>query len=149
MPVLSPTVLEIEREIVAPVERVFAALSQAELLQKWHAPFDYTVHHAEVDLRVGGTYRITMKPPGKEIYHTAYGTYQEITPNVKLVYTWQWDDDSHPGVENTLVTLGFESIDGTTTKLKLRHERFPNEAECEDHQKGWNACLDNLPKALD
>src|SRR3954467_14261328 len=87
-------VLEVRRLIRAPRQRVFDAWTKAEELKAWHAPGPLTVSLAEIDLRVGGAYRIHMQAPdGSE--HRASGVYREIDPPRKVVYTWGWDGD-HP-----------------------------------------------------
>ena len=85
--------LEIKRLIKAPRERVFEAWTNAEQLKKWFGPDeDIVVPQTKVDLRAGGKYRIQMKKPDGE-FHTATGTYREVKPPERLVFTWSWEKD--------------------------------------------------------
>src|ERR1700730_6279964 len=66
------------------------------------APRDGTSAEAVLDVRVGGSFRITMK--GKERDHMQVGTYQVVDRPSKLVFTWSAIEK--PG-EVTLVTVEF------------------------------------------
>ena len=81
------TVVEVRRVIRAPRQRVFEAWTKPEELKRWHAPGPMTVSLAEVDLRVGGRYRIHMVAPSGE-EHRVVGTYREVDPPRRLTYSW-------------------------------------------------------------
>ena len=137
--------LRLERTLNATPERVYRAFTEPALLKQWHAPGDYAAESVEADVRVGGTYSITMKSPaGTE--HTTRGTYQEVVPNERLVYTWRWQDEAHD-VGETLVTIQLQP-EGEATRLTLTHERFPNGKARESHQQGWTGCLDNFERRM-
>jgi uncharacterized protein YndB with AHSA1/START domain len=143
--------LEITRLIKAPRERVFEAWIDPEQLKKWFGPDDdLVVPLAKVDLRVGGKYRIQMKRPDGE-FHTAVGTYRDVKPPERLVFTWAWEKDgSEPDfgeVEPTemLVTLEFRAR-GEQTELLLRQEKFASVESRDRHDHGWNGALDKLEK---
>ena len=132
--------LEVRRTIRAPRQRVFDAWTKAEDLKRWHAPGPLTVSHAEIDLRVGGGYRIHMREPGgKE--HRVSGVYRVVEPPKRVVYTWSWDGD-HP-VKDSVVTLEFIER-GDSTEVVLRHEGFPNAQERENHNNGWTSIMDKF-----
>jgi uncharacterized protein YndB with AHSA1/START domain len=132
--------LEVRRVIAAPRERVFRAWTSPHEFQRWHAPGAMTVPVAEVDLRVGGRYRITMRgPDGDE--HRVTGTYRIVEPPARLVYTWQWET-GHDATES-LVTVEFLDR-GDSTELVLRHERFANERQRASHEQGWTSILERL-----
>jgi len=137
-------VLEIRRTYNVPRERVFAAWTKPQELQRWSAPGDMTVPSAEVDLRVGGRYRIVMQSPNGAT-HTAVGVYRVVDPPSRLVYTWVWEERA--AMADTLVTLEFHQK-GAGTELVLRHEELADEADRANHEKGWIGCLAKLPTAL-
>jgi len=143
---LPNTTLRVSRIVNASPDRVYRAWSSAEQLKKWHAPFDYVVAEATVDLRVGGRFRIAMKPPDKDVSNVACGEYREIVPNKKLVFTWNWEKDTDK-VGETLVTIVFNAR-GNETEIVLTHERFPNSETRDHHTKGWNGCVDKLAAYL-
>ncbi len=137
--------LNLKRTFKAPREKVFRAWTDPEELKKWWGPEGYSTPSAEVDLRVGGKYRFgMMKLPDGEIFYLS-GTYREVRPPERLVYTWLWEGNPERG--ETLVIVEFRDL-GTTTEVILTHERFPDEKVRDDHNKGWNGCLDRLAKVL-
>jgi uncharacterized protein YndB with AHSA1/START domain len=98
---------------------------------------------AEVDLRVGGRFRIHMREPdGKE--HRVGGAYRVIDPPRKLTYTWQWETESSTNdpVE-TLVTIEFLPR-GKGTELVLTHEGFASEEARRSHEHGWAGIMEKL-----
>jgi uncharacterized protein YndB with AHSA1/START domain len=97
----------------------------------------------ELDLRVGGKYRIHMRAPDGAEHH-AVGVYREIDPPNKLVFTWSWEGGD---MNDTLVTVEFLDR-GATTELVLTHELFPNDEARKQHAAGWNAALDKLVQTL-
>lgn len=139
------TTLRLTRTFAAPREKVFRAWTEPEELKEWWGPEGYATPTAEVDLRVGGRYRLgMMKLPNGDVFYLT-GIYREVRPPEKLVYTWRWE--SQPELGETLVTIEFRDR-GDATEVVLRHELFPNADARDDHSKGWSSCLDRLAKVL-
>lgn len=138
------TSLRISRTYKAPREKVFAAWTEPQHLNRWFAPSDEFEVSADVDLRTGGKYRIAMKHSSGRV-HTAIGEYREITPPEKLVYTWGWLEDED--LRDTLVTIEFRDL-GASTEVVLTHELFPNADWRDKHNQGWSGCLGRLDKVL-
>ncbi len=140
------TSVQIKQTLSAPRAKVFEAFTSPEALKRWWMPRDgFSVPSAEVDLREGGAYRIGMKNPAGKIFHL-FGTYREVKPPEKIVYSWQWD-----GIEEelgeTLVTVELHDVAGGT-ELVVTHELFPTTEDRDNHKKGWSGCLDHLEKML-
>ncbi len=137
--------VNLRRIFKAPREKVFRAWTDPEELKKWWGPEGYTTPSAEVDLRVGGKYRLGMrKLPDGQIFYLS-GIYREVRPPERLVYTWRWEAQPEHG--ETLVTVEFRQM-GDSTEVVLTHERFPTEKARDDHNRGWTGCLDRLAKLL-
>jgi uncharacterized protein YndB with AHSA1/START domain len=81
--------LTLKRRIEAPPEKIFRAWTEPEKITRWFGPGKVEVLHAEADARVGGRYRIVARSPNGE-QHEVSGTYREVVPNEKLVFTWAW-----------------------------------------------------------
>ena len=139
--VASPTSLVISRTYPASVERVFKAWTDANQLGQWFAPSDDYTTKANVDLRVGHEYRISITHKGGNV-HTILGTYRLIDPPRKLVYSWRWEGGP---ATDTLVTVDF-TPDGDATKVTITHEQFTNAEDRDRHAEGWNGCLSRLPR---
>jgi len=142
MTTATATSLHITRIIPAPIDKVFDAWTRPEILAKWSAPEGIEHITYDVDLRVGGAYRLVMRnPEGGE--HTAIGTYVEIDRPNKLAYTWDWVEEEYHMDVDTLVTVEFNAV-GETTEIVLTHERFPAEEAVQGHNEGWTSCLNRL-----
>jgi uncharacterized protein YndB with AHSA1/START domain len=113
----------------------------------WYAPTDeFGPTEAEVDLQVGGRYRVAMFPPNRAEPAVVTGQYCRIDPPRSLSFTWSWISpraDTH----ETQVTLDFHP-DGDATNLVLTHERFRNEQLRIDHTQGWRGCLERLSRKV-
>ncbi|MFQ5519929.1 MAG: SRPBCC domain-containing protein [Candidatus Methylomirabilia bacterium] len=139
------TTLLLRRTFAAPPDKVFRAWTDPEELKKWWGPEGYSTPTAEVDLRAGGTYRFGMKKlPDGDLFYLA-GTFREVRPREKLVYTWSWE--GQPLLGDTVVTVEFHDRGGST-EVVLTHEFFPNENVRDDHVKGWSSGLDRLANAM-
>ena len=140
----APVTLRLTRSFAAPREKVFRAWTDPEALKQWAAPGDLTTPLAEVDLRVGGRYRIHMRTPDGTA-HKVTGVYQTVDPPRRLVYTWFWENKPEQG--DTLVTVEFHER-GSATEVTLTHERFPSGDVRDRHEQGWMGCLEKLGALL-
>ena len=140
MTTMTDTSLRLSRTIQADLETVFEAWTKPEHLNQWSAPEGMAVE-AEVDLRVGGRYRIRMKSPDGETFN-AVGEYLEIDRPNRLVYTWGWEETGNNDYE-TRVTVEFFDREGGT-EVVLTHELFPDAELAAKHNEGWTSCLNRL-----
>ena len=103
--------IHIVREFDAPRHLVYKAWTTPELVRKWWAGHRGEMTVAEIDLRVGGTYRYAMV--ATEGYEVAFhGEFQEIVPNERLVFTEIYEGMPDAGA---LETATFAEADGRTT----------------------------------
>jgi uncharacterized protein YndB with AHSA1/START domain len=146
--------LVLTRQIDAPREALFRCWTEPHLLKQWFAPAPYTTPVAEIDLRVGGANRIVMQAPdGQQI--PCPGTYLEIVPNEKLVFTDAYTGDWVPsGKPFITAIITFEEEDGKTRyTARVRHWSAEDKRTHEEmgFYKGWGQCaeqLSNLAKNL-
>ena len=143
------TVLRLTRRFEAPPERVFDAWTDPELLRRWfHAGPDWDTPEAEVDLRPGGVYRISMREPANGNVHTVTGEYSEVSRPDRLVYTWSWEaEEGSPMGAESHVTVEF-AADGDGTEVRLTHTGLPSEENRDQHVHGWEGVLANLAPVL-
>lgn len=133
--------LTLKRRLNARPEKVYAAWTNAAQLMRWFGPAETAPDSvsAEMDVRVGGRYRVGFKTVDGE-YHQVGGTYREVVPNERLVFSWAWH--STPERESQVtVTL---KPDGDGTMLTLHHEKFFDEAARIGHERGWTGTLAKL-----
>jgi uncharacterized protein YndB with AHSA1/START domain len=102
--------VQLNRVFDSPADLVFRALTEPELLRRWYGPAGWEITVCDIDLRVGGKWRIvSRKPGGKEIGQ--FGVYHEIVKPIRLVNSEAWEDWD---AGETLVTTTLEEQDGKT-----------------------------------
>ena len=134
------TSLHLLRTIPATPERVFEAWTSRDEMEGWKHPDPSAGVEVDVDLRVGGHYSIRLGVEGGSV--TAFGTYREVDPPHRLVYTWGWKEP-HPMRAETLVMVEFV-LAGEGTEIRLLHEGFPTPDDRNGHEEGWKVCLERL-----
>lgn len=126
----------VRRRFAAPARLVFAAWTTAELFQRWWVPKSapITLLSCEMDVRVGGGYRLRFAAPGHGEAEF-FGRYLEVVPDRRL----SWTNEEEGGGAITTVTL--EEADGVTTVVL--HELHPSkEALDEALASGAYDCMD-------
>ena len=153
------TTLTIRRTFAAPRDVVFRAWTEPDRLKEWWGVEEsFSTPIAEVDLRVGGAYRLGMLAPGEDNPFVVGGIYKEVRRPEKLVYTWVWEGGEEPGpstggahaadFREMLVTVEFNDL-GRSTEVVLTHEYFPDQHARDEHNKGWNGCFAQLARLLE
>ncbi len=167
VPISDPaTTLNITRTFAARRDLVFSAWTDPQKLKLWWGAHEgFTTPIAEIDLRVGGSYRLGMKPPDQNVIYVVGGVYREVQAPEKLVYTWIWEPtldsetmepsgEHHPEMDNmvvphdTLVTVEFHA-QGNSTELVLTHEYFADQHARDEHNQGWSGTFDKLAKLIE
>lgn len=146
--------LVVSREFAAPRELVWKAWTQPDQMKAWLSlGKDMTCESIRADLQVGGKFRIQMKRPDGE-YFTAAGSYLEVKPPERLVYTWDWEKDG-AGTEfgelegtETQVTVELRAS-GQGTQLVLTHEKFVSRDSRDRHEFGWGEWLGRMAQYID
>jgi uncharacterized protein YndB with AHSA1/START domain len=137
--------LNLNRRYPVAPEKVWRAWTDPEAIKRWWGPdAGDRVSLAQLDVRVGGRYRIVFGgPQGTE--HEVQGVYREVVPHRRLVFTWTWPN-STPERES-VVTIVFKAAGGGT-ELDFHHEQFFDEAARDGHRRGWSAAFDKLEQFL-
>ena len=137
--------LSLQRRYPVAPEKVWRAWTDPQALKKWWGPAPgEPVAVAELDVRVGGRFRIVFGGP-KGTEHEVQGTYTEVVPNRTLAFTWSWPRTTPE--RESLVTIVFRQTPGGT-ELDFRHEQFFDEKARDDHKRGWTGLLDKLESFL-
>jgi serine/threonine protein kinase len=140
------TSIRLEKHIPAPADEVFAAWSDPREFADWFAPTDeFGPTEGEVDLHVGASYLVVMRPPRSTDVFRISGQYCLVDAPRALSFTWP--ERPAPDAHETQVTLEFQSR-GDFTNLVLTHERFRDEARRNSHAQGWEGVLGRLARKL-
>jgi len=135
--------VNVRRVLRASRERVFAAWTEPTLIRQWNARSGLTVPLAEVDLSVGGRYRLHLLAPDGAL-HRISGVYRVVEPTGRLAYSWI---DETAQDQESLVTVLFQKHPNGTEVI-LRHESLPSSDARRRHTSGWQACLLELERVL-
>ena len=129
IPMKNPTTVErkSERELVVtrtingPARIVFEAWTKPELFKQWWVPKSagLSLLSCEMDVRVGGKYRLVFSHPAAPEAMAFYGKYLEVTPCSRLVWT-----NEESGDAGQVTTVTFEEKAGKT--LVVLHELYPS-----------------------
>jgi uncharacterized protein YndB with AHSA1/START domain len=122
--------LVVERTFDAPVHLVFEAWRNPDLFQRWWVPESAGISlvSCEMDVRTGGTYRLVFRHPAAEEPMAFFGTYQDVVPNQRMVWTNEESD------QGAVTTVTFAERDGRT--LVTYSERYETEAALDDALAG-------------
>jgi uncharacterized protein YndB with AHSA1/START domain len=137
--------LHLERALPAPRPLVFRAHTEPELLARWWGPRGFAAPSIELDLRVGGRYRIAMQPPDGDVFYLS-GEFREVDPPSRLTYTFRWEDPD-PDDRETVVTFTLRER-GESTEVTVDQGVFATEARRALHVQGWTDTLDRLEQLM-
>ena len=119
----------ISRTIAVPARYLFAAHSAAEHISRWFGPVGYPVTKCDYDFRVGGHWRMVMTGPDGVDGPPFGGTFLEIEPDRRIVYTDAFEDGKggamnlrHAGGQMVFTTTFEESGGATTVTVSIRFE---------------------------
>ena len=118
--------LVVSRVINGPARLVFEAWTRPELFQRWWVPAaaPIVLLACELDVRVGGGYRLVFGVQGSDQQMEFFGRYLEVTPPTRLVWTNEEGDEG-----GAVTTVTFEEKDGRT--LVIVHDLYPSEEALE------------------
>ena len=133
--------LHLERTVAASPEAVFSAWTDPDRIREWFCPDPDATVVAELDLRAGGGYAITMDGAGGRF--VVSGAYREVAPPGRLAFTWDWAEAPPAMGVETVVTVELAPHD-EGTEVRVKHAGFPRESDREGHQVGWTMSLDRL-----
>ena len=135
--------VNISKTINAPIEKVFDAWLDPLMLTQFILPAPGMVQpQVENDAREGGRFSIIMQVGDERIPHT--GTYLALERPYRLAFSWESPFSS----DDSIVTLVFDAVDSSTTRVELSHIKFINEEARANHEGGWNNILNQLEQLI-
>jgi uncharacterized protein YndB with AHSA1/START domain len=131
--------LRLSRRIAATPAEVFDAWTRADQVAQWMCPSGPGTTRAQLDPRVGGSFRIDMTDKGTVIPHN--GEYLRLERPHLVEFTWV---SPFTDQQRSVVTVELKAAGRDATDLTLTHKLLPSAKAVDDHTWGWNACLDGL-----
>jgi uncharacterized protein YndB with AHSA1/START domain len=139
------TAVQLRRRIEAPRDAVYRAWTDPSWFRRWFGPRDVSIPHLDLDVRVGGKYRVELESAQGTAY--LFGTYLEVQRPARLAYTFCWGGAARE-IAETRVTVEFHER-GAETEVVITHERQPSPAVREFHESGWTVSLGRLAELID
>jgi uncharacterized protein YndB with AHSA1/START domain len=138
--------VRLHRVLRAKPEKIYRAFITADAIAKWIPPYGFTctVHHMEV--KVGGTFKMSFTNFGSGNSHSFGGKYLELVPGEKLRYTDVFDDPNLPGEMQTTITLK-PVLCGA--EIHVVQEGIPAFIPTEMCYLGWQESLEQLAKLVE
>ncbi len=138
--------LVLTRVFHAPRTRVFEAWTRPDLVAAWWGPQGFVTEFCEMDIKPGGSYRVSMRSPDGVI-HWKRGVYREIDAPERIVFTFAWENESGIPGHETVITVTLEDL-GDVTRLTLSQAVFETAERCEDHRRVLTSCLERFASWL-
>lgn len=136
-----PNLLSLDHHFAAAPAFVFQLWSHPALVSAWWGPEGHHLATCEIDFRPGGTWRFNMERDGTA--HWAHGTYHEITPDRRLLFSYRFPEFA---VQST-ISLNF-TPDGQGTRLRFLQTSFPDAENHAGHKTGWLSSFSILEDLL-
>lgn len=89
--------VRIEHTLNAPVEKVWALWNDPEMIKQWWGPKDYSAPVVQNELRVGGSFLLSMKGADDKVIYNS-GTYIDVIPNQRISSTMSFADENGQSV---------------------------------------------------
>jgi uncharacterized protein YndB with AHSA1/START domain len=136
----------LHRVIKAGPEKLYRAFTEANALSAWLPPYGFLCQVQQLEVRVGGSYKMSFTNFSTGNGHSFGGKYLEIDPNNFLKYTDKFDDPNLPGEMITSVWLKKVLVG---TELKVVQEGIPSAIPVEMCYLGWQESLEKLAKLVE
>lgn len=133
--------VHLHRVLQAPVERVYRAFTDKQALEYWLPPYGFTGTIHEMDVRVGGGYRMSFTNFGSGTSHSFTVGYVELVPNERIRHTDRFDDENLPG--EMQVTIEFKAV-SCGTEIRIVQEGIPSLIPVDSCYLGWQESLAQL-----
>ena len=138
--------VRLHRVLRAPAERVYKAFTDKSALERWLPPYGFTGTIHEIDIRVGGGYRMSFTNFGTGNSHSFKVEYVELVPNERIRHTDRFEDENLPGEMDVSIDLK-TLICGTD--ISIVQEGIPSVIPVEMCYLGWQESLDQFARLVE
>lgn len=143
---MSSNSVSLHRVLKTSPEKVYRAFTEAAAMATWLPPYGFTCTVHEMNVKTGGSFKMSFQNFSTGNGHSFGGVYLEIKPNEFLKYTDKFDDPNLPGEMITSVWLR-KTIAGT--EIKIVQENIPSVIPVEMCYLGWQESLEKLTKLVE
>lgn len=143
---MSTNNVQLHRVLAAPPEKVFKAFTDPDAMAAWLPPYGFIAKVHSMEVKAGGTYKMSFINFSTGSSHSFGGEYLEIRPNELIKYTDRFDDPNLPGEMITTIQLKAVSCG---TELTATQEGIPALIPVEMCYLGWQESLDKLKRLVE
>src|SRR4051794_1563658 len=141
-----PNSVRFHRVLRTSPEKIYRAFLDADALVKWLPPNGFTAKVHAIDVRVGGSYRMSFTNFTTGHSHSFGGEYLELVPHERIRHTDKFDDPNLPGEMQTTITLKKVLVG---TEVNIVQEGIPDVIPPEACVLGWQESLTLLAKLVE
>ena len=141
-----PNTIKLHRVLATKPEKVYRAFLEADAIASWLPPYGFVCTVHEINAKVGGNHRMSFRNFTTGGGHSFGGTYVELVPNERLVYTDKFDDPNMPGEMRITVTLKAVSVG---TEIHIEQSGVPDMIPPEGCYLGWQESLYKLARLVE
>lgn len=141
-----PSTIRLHRVFATKPEKLYRAFLEPDAIASWLPPFGFTCTVHELEPKVGGKHRMSFRNFTTGHSHSFGGTYLELVPSERLVYTDRFDDPDLPGEIKVTVTLKAVSVG---TEVEIEQQGVPDVIPREACYLGWQECLHKLARLVE
>ena len=146
MIIMSDNSVTLHRVLKATPEKIYRAFTEPTALASWIPPYGFLCIVQTMDVRIGGSYKMSFMNFTTGNGNSFGGNYLEIKPNEFLKYSDKFDDPNLPGEMTTSIWLRKVSCG---TELKIIQEGIPSVIPAEMCYLGWQESLEKLTKLVE
>jgi len=143
---MSNNSVSLHKVLKASPEKVYRAFTDGNALASWLPPYGFLCTVQEINVKPGGTYKMSFQNFSTGHSHSFGGKYIEIKPNEFLKYTDKFDDPNLPG--EMITSVWFQKV-SVGTELKVTQEGIPSIIPAEMCYLGWQESLEKLTKLVE
>ena len=136
----------LHRVLKATPEKVYRAFTEPHAMASWLPPYGFLAVVHQLDVRDGGSYKMSFINFSTGNAHSFGGKFLEIKPNEFIKYTDVFDDPNWAGEMTTSIWLKKVAIG---TELKIIQEGIPSVIPTEMCYLGWQDSLEKLTKLVE
>ena len=138
--------IRLHRVLRAPAERVYKAFTDKSALERWLPPYGFTGTIHEIDVRVGGGYRMSFTNFGSGSSHSFRVEFTELVANERIRHTDRFDDENLPG--EMLVSIDLRTV-CCGTDISIVQEGIPSVIPVGMCYLGWEESLEQLARLVE
>lgn len=143
---MSTSKVKLHRVFAAPTEKVFRALTNPDALASWLPPYGFIAKVHSMDVKIGGSYKMSFINFTTGNGHSFGGEYLEIKTNELLKYTDRFDDPNLPG--EMITTIQLKAV-AAGTEFTATQEGIPSVIPEDMCYLGWQESLEKLKKLVE